>query len=488
MSDVRKAVIVGNGIAAAMAAIALRRAFAQAGLEVTWIETPSAISQHDIVASLPNLQTFHQLLGISEADVLRAGHGAFTLGQQYVGFAGGEEAFLHSYGPTGHPVASLPFMQFWIKAKTSGLPAAYDDFGRDAVAAKNGRMQLPVEQGLPATAHGYHLDARGYAAVLKAHAAKLGVTISADDAPVAVVVDRRVSAIRLADGQTVAGDLFIDATGVGASILSAIDQAPSTDIAISTCNNLMIASGQPLRSLPLYSRIVAHRAGWSALYPLGDRTGVVVAYDGAQLSDDEAVALAAVPLIGEPDFVALAPQHRPRPWVGNVVAIGEAATVPEPLAATSLHRLQIAVTHLISLFPVRADVMVEADIYNEEIAAYHARLNDFQAAHYVLNRRNADAFWDVARKRLASAELDAKINLFAARGMIAQYNQESFSEEEWMAAFVGHGLMPRSYDPQVDKVPEQEVMANFRTQLASIRAEVTAMGTHEVALAKAMQG
>ena len=48
--------------------------------------------------------------------------------------------------------------------------------------------------------------------------------------------------------------------------------------------------------------------------------------------------------------------------------------------------------------------------------------------------------------------------------------------------------MPRSYDPQVDRVPEQQVMAAFKAQLSSIRADVTAMDTHEAALAKAMQG
>jgi tryptophan 7-halogenase len=482
-----KAVVVGAGAPAALAALALHRAFARGGLEVCWIETPSSSDAQQFYAALPNIGSFHRLLGIHEGALLRATGGAFSLGCQYVGFSGEGSGFMHGYGPVGQPFGSLPFAQFWIKARVGGMPAGYADFARDAVAALNGRLQLP-EKGSPApTAHGYHLDACAYADLLRDRASKLGIAIRADDAPHAVVRDGRVAAIRLSEGEEVASDLFIDATGSDASILSAIDDAKPEPSPISGIDRFMQADAKPLSPVPLYARNSAHRAGWTTMLPMQHKVALEVAYDSATVSDEEAIRLAGAPLAGEPVFRSITPQRRAQPWVGNVVAIGDAAEAPDPIGSTSLHRLQIAITHLVALFPVRADTMPEAAIYNEEIAAFSARLGDFQAAHYTLNRRD-EPFWTAARERPISDELRAKIDLFEARGRIAQYNQESFSEDEWIVAFLGHGLVPRSYDPQVDRVPEQQVMAAFKAQLSSIRADVTAMDTHQAALAKAIRG
>jgi len=105
---------------------------------------------------------------------------------------------------------------------------------------------------------------------------------------------------------------------------------------------------------------------------------------------------------------------------------------------------------------------------------------------YRLNGRTGEPFWDAARARPVSEALDARIDLFGARGMVAAYNQDSFAEDEWQSCFLGLGLTPRSWDPQADHADEQAVMADFRDQLVRIRADVTAMEPHEAALARAI--
>jgi tryptophan halogenase len=480
----RRVAVIGHGEAPAMAATALRRAFGGGGLEVEWIQTPGEIPANRVLAALPNLQAFHRLLGLDTTALLRATRGSYALGQQYVGFVGGESEFLHGYGPVGRPIAGLPFIQFWLKARAAGLPANLADFSREAVAARNGRIRIGDGQGMRATAHGYHFDARRYAAALCGHARDQGVTITPDPALVPVAEGGLIAALRLSDGREIRADLFVDTTP-GATILSALGDGEPRDAAVSGCSRLLLGSSRALRPLPLYSRVAAHRAGWSALYPLQDRTGIVIAYDGALMSDEEAAALAPLPLADKPQVLPLAPFQRRRPWIGNVVAIGDAAGQAEPLSATALHRPQIAITHIVSLFPVRADAMPEAGIYNEELAAWHARLRDFDAVPYALNRRTGEPFWDAARARPVSAELDARIALFGARGMGAQYNQDSFVDDEWQACFVGLGLNPRAWDPQVDRVDEQLAMADFRDQLAAIRADIARMEAHEAALARA---
>ena len=479
---VRRVVVVGAGIAPAMAATALRRAFARGGVEVEWIETQGKASPGHTLAALPQLQAFHRLLGLSEADVLRAGAGSFTLARHFVGFSPGRD-WWHSYGPIGRPFAALPFAQYWIKAHGAGFPAAFDYFGREAVAARNGRIRLADGASGAATAYGYHLDAAGYAALLRVQAVRAGVTIVPDSAPVASVEGGRISALTLSDGRRVEGDLFVDAQG---SIRAALGEDALADAAVSGCDRLLTGSAPALRPMPLYSRVSAHGAGWSALTPLQDRTGVTVAYDSSLMSDAEAMVAAGAPLTGEPQFMPLKPFRRIQPWAGNVVAIGDAAEQVEPLGGFDLQRLQIACAHLVSLFPVDARAMPEAGIYNEELANFHARLQDFDVAQYSLNGRD-EPFWQGARARPRSPELQARIDLFAARGMIIEFNQDSFAPDEWQALLIGAGLMPRSYDPQVDRVDEQAVMADLHGQLGAIQADVTAMDTHDAALARAMQ-
>lgn len=481
--NLRHVVVVGHGHAPAIAAVALRRAFGRGGLKVTWVETPGQASAHEVLASLPNLQVFHQLLGLDAASVMQAASGTFTLGRQYVGFAGEGSEFLHGYGPIGRPIAGLPFLQFWLKARAAGMPAALGDFSREVAAARNGRVRVRDGQDGFATAHGYHLDARGYSAMLRRHAEGQGVTITVDAAPVAVVADGRVTALRLTDGREVAADLFIDTTA-GASIRGALDDGGPVEAAVSGCTRLLRGSGRALAPLPLYSRAAAHRAGWSALYPLRDRTGIVVAYDEDVMSDEAAAETVPVAFDSGWEVAPLASFTLRRPWGGNVVAIGDAAGQGEPVSATGLHRLQVAVTHLISLFPVSVERMPEAGIYNEELDGWQSRLRDFDMVPFALNRREGEPFWDAARSRPVSAELEARVALFAARGMVAQYNQDSFAGDEWQGCFIGMGIAPRGWDPQADHADEQRVMADFRAQLMDIRADVTAMDTHEHALAR----
>lgn len=483
---VRHVAVVGHGAAAAIAATALARAFGRGGLVVSWIETLDETSPNTVLAGWPNLAALHRLLGVDTGALMRAAGGSFALGRQYVGFAGGDGEYLHSYGPVGRPVEGLPFIQLWLKARAAGLPAGFADFAREAVAARNGRIRALEGAGGRETAHGHHFDARGYGAALRAHAVREGVTITLDADPRPSVADGRVTALHLSGGQTITADLIVDATA-GASVLGVLSDGEPPDASVSSCNRLLTGSGRPFAPVPLYSRVAAHRAGWAALQPLQGRTGILVAFDDRLMDAREAASQALLPFVGEPQGIALTPVRRGCPWVGNVVAIGDAAGVAEPLAVPELHRVQIAITHLVALFPVRADAMPEAGIYNEEMAEWNARLQDFEAAPYRLNTRHGEPFWDAARTRPVSPTLEARIDLFSARGMVAQYNQDSLTEDEWQAVFLGLGLSPRAWDPQVDRVDEGLAMTNFREQLAAIRTDVTAMDTHDAALARIMR-
>ena len=148
--------------------------------------------------------------------------------------------------------------------------------------------------------------------------------------------------------------------------------------------------------------------------------------------------------------------------------------------------LQLAVAQLVLLFPVDPAEMAEAALYDSEIGGQLARIADFHAMQYRLNRRHGEPFWDAARAKPVSLELDAKLALFRARGMFAHFDHEPYVDESWALCMAGQGLIPEGYDPQVDKVEEGEAIAAFQGQLRDIARKVGAMRSHAAALAQAM--
>ena len=78
---------------------------------------------------------------------------------------------------TGARIDNTEFLPHWIKARTFGLPVAFEDFCLTAAAAKHGRMLVPdaeIER-YGFTDYGYHLPAIPYAAWLKQLALRRGV-------------------------------------------------------------------------------------------------------------------------------------------------------------------------------------------------------------------------------------------------------------------------------------------------------------------------
>jgi tryptophan halogenase len=128
-----------------------------------------------------------------------------------------------------------------------------------------------------------------------------------------------------------------------------------------------------------------------------------------------------------------------------------------------------------TLFPVEAGVFREAEVYDRIIRRVAINLRDFQAAHYKLNRRFDAPLWDGCRDAAPPETLQRKLDVFAARGRVPLYDDETFQEQGWESLFIGHGLMPQSYDPRVDAVPEQEHIAEVQRRLKNIVNLVEAM-------------
>lgn len=481
---VRSVAVIGSGVAAAMAALAVARAYRRLDTQVTWIETEPQSEAHAALIAPPDLIAFHRLLGIAEGELIEAASATIGMGQQFAGWSGGDGAFVHAWGDAGSSFASLPFVQHWSRARRAGLRVPLEDFSLAAAAAKHGRavQTRGAASGQPVKL-GRHVDRAGYARLLRAGCIDAGVEIV--NGVGSAAVPRRdyagIDVIRLADGSECAADLFIDAEGLA---IEAADPGGRTVLS-GRHDRIVRASAPALSPAPLLARVVAHPAGWVTLIPLANRLAIECVWNSAAMADHDALTIAqraAGPGGAVGGIKRIEPGVRDRAWVGNCVAIDEATATPPPLDAGELLSLQLSIAQLILLWPVARAAMPEANIYNEEMAGTRSRIADFTTQHFRLNARTGDAWWDAQRARPVSSELAAKIALFAARGMFAHANHEAHVEDGWALCMAGHGVVPRSSDPQAYLVEEPALMAEFQRQLRAVASDARAMPEHAEAL------
>jgi tryptophan halogenase len=253
--QVERVVIVGRDAELWLSACVLQSALGPTGVSVTAVELPTTLGAHDVYASLPALEALHSRLKIDESALLAAIGGAFSLGQNFIG--GANASFFHPYGACGAPIEQRAFLPYWLMAHAFGLNVPLDDFSLTAVAAKHGRMLIP-DASIDAygrTDYAYHLPALGYAAWLKSLAIKRGVHLH--HAMNVEVFRNERGEIACVDigGVRVDGDLFVDASGREARLISALDVERESWHEYFPVDRRIVACGSRMASIPPYAEV-----------------------------------------------------------------------------------------------------------------------------------------------------------------------------------------------------------------------------------------
>lgn len=489
--SVRRITIVGRDAPLWLAAAALRRALAPAGVAVTAVALPSEVGVADLYPTLPAIEALHNQIGIDEAALLRGVRGAFTLGQNFSDASGaGQPSFLHAYGAYGTGINGSDFFPHWVKARRQGFGVGLDDFSLTATAALSGRLFLPDESSekYGRSDYGYHLPAAAYARSLKSIARHLGVEIVEATAVHAECSGDGVTALWLADGGRVESEIFVDTTREGLVLRDALGAA--FDCVAMPGDRLLSALGPRSAALPVCSDVRAGVDGWTALYPGMTHTHIVHVWSSAAMRDDAAIGAAGtasgLPLEAV-TVRALAAGSTRDAWVANCIGLGEAYCALDPIHGFDLHALQLGIVHLIAAFPADGgSYAARRTEYNRVMRSHLARIADFQAAHYRL-QHYAGPYWDAAREISLSDTLAHMIDFFAARGELTPLEDESLPPDSWRALFLGHGLMPEGWRPSVDRVSPDEVKTHFRTMLGFVRETVLRQPTHDEYLAQILQ-
>lgn len=487
---IQHVVIVGGGTAGWMTAAALAHFFRAApDRRITIIESTEIGTVGVGEATLPTIRAFNASLGIDEIDFIRKTQATFKLGIEFVDWHRHGERFFHPFAPYGMKMQGASFHHAWLKMRASGDMASIGEYSLPAAMAAGQRFAQPAVQP-PASfanfAYAYHFDAMLYARYLRNYAlAAPGVRWM--DARVLEVRLRQgdgfIDSVLLDGGETVSGDLFIDASGFRGLL---IEQALATGYEDWTrwlpCDRA-VAMPSVLSAEPApYTRAVAREAGWQWRIPLQHREGNGYVYCSQFIDDDAAVAALRGtlpgPALADPNLLRFTTGRRRKFWNRNCVAIGLASGFIEPLESTSIALIQSGIAKLLTFFPSRGFSAVETDEANRVMREEYERIRDFIILHYKATARDDTALWRECRAMSIPETLARKIDLFRSRGHVVAYAEESFEEASWVTMFAGFGILPGQHDARVDSLSADVLTRDLATIRAAIRAAAQAAPRH----------
>ena len=483
----RRIVIAGGGTAGWMAAAAIARTMGRA-VDVTLIESDAIGTIGVGESTIPPLLAFNRLLGIKEADFMRATQATFKLGIAFDGWKEPGHSYFHSFGLTGKDHWSAGFQHFWLHGREKGHDQPYDDYCLELVAALQGKFaHLPDER----MNYAYQLDSGLYARFLRTMAEADGTTrIEGKIAQVELDGESgNVAALLLESGTRVAGDLFLDCTGFRALLIEGALHAGFDDWThFLPCDSAIAIQTESVGPPVPFTRAMAHDAGWQWRIPLQHRTGNGLVYSSAHLSDEEAERTLLDNLEGEPltepRQLSFITGRRKLAWNKNVVALGLSSSFIEPLESTSIHLVQSGISKLLALFPDRQFNPIERDEYNRLTEVQTEDIRDFIILHYYATQRTDSDFWNQCRTMSIPETLSQKIDLFRTKGRSFREGFELFSMPSWVAVMLGQNFWPQGYDPIADALDEDKIAAALEQIRLSYAQTAQALPTHAEFIAR----
>jgi tryptophan halogenase len=484
---IRKLVVVGGGTAGWMAAAGIARIVGEiADFTIELVESDEIGTVGVGEATIPQIVLFNNLLGIDEADFVRATNATYKLGIEFRDWTRIGHRYVHPFGFYGLDMKGVEFHHHWLKGKSLGDSTPLDSYSLSAVAGLQGRFGHP-RPGQPNSprsriAYAFQFDASLYARYLRRLAEAAGV-VRTEGRIVEVVQNGEtgfVEAVVLQSGARIEGDLFIDCSGFRGLLIEQTLKAGFEDWSKwLPCDRAMAVPCESSGDSQPLTRSTARTAGWQWRIPLQHRTGNGYVYSSAHLSDDEAAAslLASLdaPALADPRPLRFLAGHRRKAWVKNVVALGLAGGFLEPLESTSIHLVQSGIARLITLFPTRGFDALEIERFNRLTEQEYVDIRDFLVLHYSATERDDSEFWNYCQAIEPPEGLASKLAMFAGNGRIFREHNELFTETSWLSVMIGQGIEAGGYHPAADVLADDETLrrlAHIREVVANAAARM----------------
>lgn len=471
-NNVQSIIIVGGGTAGWMAAAALAKVLTTKNCKITLIESDEIGTVGVGEATIPQISIFNSVLGIDENDFLKATHGTFKLGIEFINWKTIGSSYIHPFSNYGTAIDNVQFYHYWQKAFKLGLSPDIDQYSLNIQACYNNKFMRAANvpnSPLSKIAYAYHFDAGLYAKFLRQYAEGLGV-VRVEGKVTSVTldpVDGFIDSVSLNDGSVQAADFFIDCSGFGGLLIEgALKSGYENWSHFLPADSAIAIPCKKVEPLIPYTRATAHASGWQWRIPLQHRTGNGHVYSSRFIDDKSALKtlvdnLDAEPL-AEPRQLRFVTGKRRKIWKKNCVALGLASGFLEPLESTSIHLVQSVISKFLGLFPKKNNFEAEQAKFNQQIDEEYSSIRDFIILHYKVTQRDDSEFWNFCRNMEIPDSLHQKIELYRSSSRLYRDNNELFDETSWLAVMHGQGIIAGGYNPLVDTMPTDELEAKLK--------------------------
>lgn len=452
----RRIVVTGDGPLGVLAALALKRALP--GAHVLVVGTPpdaGAFAERSPTA-LPFFLRLLARLDMSEEELVLQCGGSHRLVTRYLR---GDAQGVAAYGEEVDPRKHTGFARNWGAGPRNASQFAPPGSLAEILAA-NGRFS-PPSPGAQSPLAGVEYALRWHAGALRdllANKARGAGVQRVVGAVSAVQPDEKGSLASIAiEGVGEAeADLFVDCSGPGAAILSRLPEARRIDwrSELPVRGVMFGQSGQPMAALE--DRVTATDAGWR--WDVAGRDGLATILSVLANVDEGAATHA---LGHEAALVPLSPGRAEAPWIGNVVALGDAAAQLDPLcgfAADLAHRQLVL---LLELLPGRDIHPLEREEFNRRVSLMAERARDVLAAHY-----HAPAMRGESPEVALSDELQLVLDQFTRRGRVPFFEESPLLTQELASVLAaleyeaGEGAMALTVDAKAGEAEARRFVAH----------------------------
>ncbi|MCE4539724.1 tryptophan 7-halogenase [Pelomonas sp. P7] len=482
-------VVVGGGSAGWMTAAALATGLrGRASIEVVESEEIGIVGVGE--ATFPSIRQYNQIIGIDEAEFLRATNGTYKLGIRFCDWLEVGKDYFHTFGHFGNLFGS---QTLWAQHRRMGLAEPLGTQCVPTVMAMKGRFALPNEQAQ--FKYAYHFDAVQYAAFLRRLAQQRGVRHT-QGRIVDVIrrADGGVAAVQLDDGRRIEGDLFIDCSGFHSLLLGKTLAEPFVDFShwLPVDGAWACPCERSTEEITPYTMATALEGGWAWRIPLQSRTGHGHVFSSRFIDVDRARDQLLARLDGkpvaEPRLLRFTTGHRQRFWVNNVIAIGLSSGFLEPLESTSIYLIQDGIGRLMTMLtegrPLDEDARA---LFNEGSSRRFARIRDFIILHYCLTRRRDSELWRHVSSMALPETLAYRIELWRRYGVLHEYDEEGFDATSWLAIHAGMEHWPERDDPVFAEIPAERALRALLARRDGIAASVERMPLHHQLLGQVLR-
>lgn len=398
---IRKVIILGGGSAGFLAALALKAKLPDKSLSITVIRSPDIGIIGVGEATTANMPRFlFEDLRLDPVEFHRKTQLSWKLGIRFL------------WGPRPHFDFTFgnQLDVKWSRLSRNNGFYCEDSFENvDTLSALMSRnkafMRLPDGSPDIGMGYGFHLENERFVSYLMEKALERGIEI-VDDTVAKVRTDKNgIAALKMTSGVEMKADLYVDCSGYRSMLLGQALKEPFVSYASTLFNDRAVVGGWPRTTEPIqpYTTAETMNSGWCWRIDHPDIINRGYVYSSAFITDAEAEKefRAKNPRASVTRIVPFVSGRYERPWVKNVIAIGNASGFVEPLESTGLAMIAMSSRLLAeTLFDCNMELTPTLQACaNRIIAEAWDSISYFLGFHFKFNTRLNTKYWKACREK-----------------------------------------------------------------------------------------